>query len=102
MTPERLKEIREILDDVQPYEEVSQDIVEELYDEVSSRMPVSVEEEPPEFCEEVLAWSPSCKRFAVVAMLEERWKDMENKVLYPRDHFSHWMHLPPPVTGVPQ
>jgi hypothetical protein len=52
MTPERLKEIREILDQeiyiTNHRVHFALKAADELYDEVSSRMPVSVEERPKE------------------------------------------------------
>jgi hypothetical protein len=102
MTPERLKEIREILDDVQPYEEVSQDIVEELYDEVSSRMPVSVEERLPEEDQTVEAWPTVGKdpHWALGAYCEGSWIDQSAD---PVD-VTHWRAYccEGPATGVPQ
>jgi hypothetical protein len=115
MTPERLKEIREILDQeiyiTNHRVHFALKAADELYDEVSSRMPVSVEERRPEI--------PAGRSGVVLALVtaetsEPFWCPMEcvyyegvwgwafdARLQTPLHGFepTHWM--PMPATGGP-
>jgi hypothetical protein len=108
MTPERLKEIRALLDSGYTWT----NLFDELYDEVSSRMPVSVEERLPEH-DEVSLWfihsglsprwlvgkfrSDAIYDVASVELVDECYPAMQPRepVLCGMGCFSHWMPIPP-------
>jgi hypothetical protein len=110
MTPERLKEIREILDQeiyiTNHRVHFALKAADELYDEVSSRMPVSVEERLPGDGDYVLAYSvhECIPQWRTVRRLDGEWwtvRGTDFEMDEAIDQITHWMPmLPVPFEGL--